>query len=177
MKPLEKARSRAWNKPTEKVRRVPLLALATGSFFFVGLSPVASGTVASAVAAILYYTIPFLQNNLVLIGLCLVCLVGGAVASDVIVLLTEEHDSGIIVIDEVLGQWATLLTFWYHGDVVFVISAFIFFRVFDILKIYPASRFERSAGGTSIMLDDLIAGMYANIAAHLTTYGYYKLFA
>lgn len=171
---LEKATGRLWNVPTDRIRQVPFVPLAVGSFFFVGLSPFSSGTVGSAVAATLYYVIPALQNNWILAAFCVTCLVAGAIASDVITLRTDEHDSGIIVIDEVLGQWMALFSVWYTGDLVFVISAFLFFRVFDILKVYPASRFENSRGGTSIMLDDAVAGIYANLAAHGATYGYYR---
>jgi phosphatidylglycerophosphatase A len=175
MQSIEKARSRLWNTPSEKIRDVPFLALLAGSFFFVGLSPLSSGTIGSAVAAILYYTLPVLQINGVLIGLCFVCFAVGMFVSDIIVLRTGEHDAGIIVIDEVLGQWVSLLTLWYYGDLVFVIAAFVLFRFFDIMKVYPASHFERAEGGTSIMLDDVVAGIYANIGAHLFTYGYYTL--
>ena len=171
---LEKATGRLWNVPSDLIKQVPFLPLAVGTFFFVGLSPFSSGTVGSAVAAALYYAIPVLQNNWILGGLCLLCLVAGAIASDVITLRTHEHDSGIIVIDEVLGQWVALFSVWYTGDLVFVIGAFLFFRVFDILKVYPASRFENSRGGSSIMLDDVVAGIYANLAAHGATYGYYR---
>jgi phosphatidylglycerophosphatase A len=171
---LAKARSRLWNIPTDSIRQVPFWALLVGTFFFVGLSPVSSGTVGSAVAAILYYTIPSLQINWILAAFCLICLVAGAIASNVIVTHTKEHDAGIIVIDEVLGQWLALITFWYAGDLIFIVVAFVLFRLFDILKVYPASRFERSVGGTSIMLDDVVAGIYANIGAHIITYAYYR---
>jgi len=136
--------------PTERIRQVPFVALMIGSFFFVGLSPISSGTVGSAVAAALYYAIPQLQLNWVLLVLCAICLIAGSIASNVIVLHTKEHDAGIIVIDEVLGQWVALLSLWYAGDLLFVIVAFVLFRIFDIVKVYPASRFERSTGGASI---------------------------
>jgi phosphatidylglycerophosphatase A len=171
---IAKAKSRLWNMPTESIRQIPFFALMIGSFFFVGLSPVSSGTVGSAVAAALYYAIPLLQINWVLITLSVICLVAGSIASNVIVLHTKEHDAGIIVIDEVLGQWVALISLWYAGDLVFVLFAFVLFRIFDILKVYPASRFERSTGAASIMLDDLVAGIYANIGAHLATYCYYQ---
>ena len=171
--PIAKARSRLWNMPRQTVRNVPFIPLLTGSFFFVGLSPFSSGTIGSAVAAILYYSLPLLQQNWMLAIMCVLCMIAGTVASNAIVRHTNEHDAGIIVIDEVLGQWIALITFWYAGNIVFVISAFVLFRVFDILKVYPASIFERKSGGASIMLDDVVAGIYANIGAHLATYFYY----
>ena len=81
---LDKATGRLWNVPTDRIRQVPFMPLAIGTFFFVGLSPFSSGTVGSAVAAALYYVIPALQNNWVLAALCMICLVAGAVASDAV---------------------------------------------------------------------------------------------
>jgi phosphatidylglycerophosphatase A len=168
--PIAKARSRLWVTPAAKIKRVPMIPLFIGTFGFLGLSPVASGTVGSAAGALLYYYIPFLQNNIAL-GICsLAILIIGTVATDVIELILGEHDPGIVVIDEVLGQWVSLISIWFNGDVVFIIAAFIFFRFFDVIKLYPASIFEKRLGGSSVMLDDVVAGVYANISAHLITW-------
>jgi phosphatidylglycerophosphatase A len=75
-----------------------------------------------------------------------------------------------VVIDEVLGQWIALLSVGYVGNLRFVFLAFIFFRIFDVIKPPPARFFERRPGGTGIMLDDAVAGIYANIAAHIVMY-------
>lgn len=172
---IAKARSRLWNVPHD-IHRVPFIPLLIGTFFFVGLSPVSSGTVGSAVAVLLYYAIPALQVNWILALSCLVCFAIGTIASNAIIRHIKEHDSGIIVIDEVLGQWIALFTMWFPGDIVFIISAFVLFRAFDILKIFPASYFERTIGGAAVMLDDFVAGIYANVGAHLVTYCYYTYF-
>lgn len=175
--PLAKARERFWNMPSAKVTGVSFAALAIGSFFFAGLSPLASGTVGSAVAALLYYLIPALQTNSILLVVCIITFVAGTAASSIILRQTGEKDPGIIVIDEVVGQWTALITFWYAGNLIFIVAAFLFFRVFDVLKIYPASLFERRHGGAAVMLDDIVAGVYANIAAHLAVYSYYQFIA
>ncbi len=172
MNPIAKARSRLWAAPPEKLRSVPVFALAIATFGFLGLSPVASGTVGSAAAAALYYFLPFLQNNWWLVTTIIFSIAIGAVSTDIVELKTGEHDPGIVVIDEVLGQWIALISFAYKGDIVFIILAFLFFRLFDIIKPYPARIFERSSGGTAVMLDDAVAGVYANIAAHLAMWGY-----
>jgi phosphatidylglycerophosphatase A len=169
--PIAKARSRLWAVPKTTFKHVPLWALFIGTVGFFGFSPFASGTVGSAIGALLYYCIPALQNNLFLLAASVVIFAAGTVATDIIELKTGEHDPGIVVIDEVLGQWVALFSLWFIGDPVFVVSAFLFFRLFDILKLYPASVFENRHGGTSVMLDDAAAGIYANVCAHLVTWG------
>ena len=167
---LTKARSRLWKPMSPKMKEVPLWALAIGSFGFAGLSPVSSGTAGSAVAAIMYYFITPLQSLWVLAGASVVVLIIGTVAADIISLKLGEHDPSVVVIDEVLGQWIACFTWIYRGDLTFVIIAFIAFRVFDIFKTYPASIFEKREGGSAVMLDDAVAGVYANIVAHLAMY-------
>ena len=169
--PIAKARSRLWAVPASSFKHVPWWALAIGTVCFFGFSPVASGTVGSVIGAILYYYIPALQNNWILLLSSLIIFIAGTIATDVIELKTGEHDPGIVVIDEVLGQWVSLFSIWYIGDPVFIIASFFFFRFFDIMKFYPASIYENRHGGTSVMLDDVAAGVYANICAHLVTWG------
>ncbi len=74
------------------------------------------------------------------------------------------------VIDETAGLFVTLfglsLTPWNVG------AGFVLFRLFDILKPPPAARAERIPGGTGIVLDDLIAGVYANLAVRAGTLVY-----
>ncbi|HYM34605.1 MAG TPA: phosphatidylglycerophosphatase A, partial [Steroidobacteraceae bacterium] len=120
--------------------------------------------------AALYYFITPLQSLWVLGVCCIVVLVIGTVAADVIALKLGEHDPSVVVIDEVLGQWIACFTWVYKGDLTYVIIAFIAFRAFDIFKTYPASIFEKREGGSAVMLDDAVAGVYANIIAHLTMF-------
>lgn len=158
-----------------KMKTVPTWALLIGSFGFAGLSPVSSGTVGSAVAAVLYYLIAPLQQLWVL-GLAIIAVfIPGVVATDVIELKLGEHDPSVVVIDEVMGQWIALFTWTYMGNPLFIVIAFVCFRFFDIFKIYPASLIEKRIGGSSVMLDDAVAGIYANIAAHLIMFAYLRL--
>lgn len=167
---LAKARGRLWKPMDSKMKDVPGWALAIGSFGYAGLSPVSSGTVGSAVAALLYYYITPLQHLMILIPACLVIFVAGVVATDVISLKLGEHDPSVVVIDEVLGQWIALMSLSYAGNPMFVLIGFTAFRVFDIFKVYPASVFEKRQGGSAVMLDDAVAGIYANLTAHLVIY-------
>jgi phosphatidylglycerophosphatase A len=79
--------------------------------------------------------------------------------------LSATKDPGKVVIDEVVGQFIALLPVpfvlgaaWWTA-----ILAFILFRVFDIVKPYPARKFESLHGGLGIMADDVVAGVYAAI--------------
>jgi phosphatidylglycerophosphatase A len=155
---------------SQKMKDVPNWALIIGSFGFAGLSPVSSGTVGSAVAALLYYYVVPLQHLVILLPFCFVLFIIGVIATDVIMLKLGEGDPSVVVIDEVLGQWLALCTWMYAGNLLYVIIAFVAFRFFDIFKIYPASFFEKRDGGSAVMLDDVVAGIYANVAAHVIMY-------
>ena len=75
-------------------------------------------------------------------------------------------DPGKVVIDEVAGQWIALLPLTLAGTVRLpwlVIIAFLLFRLFDIVKPYPARKMESLKGGLGIMADDLVAGVYAAV--------------
>ena len=79
--------------------------------------------------------------------------------------LAGRKDPGKVVVDEVAGQLiATLpLAFFSQWSMLTVMVSFILFRFFDIVKPYPANRFERLKGGFGIMCDDLVAGVYAAV--------------
>jgi phosphatidylglycerophosphatase A len=77
--------------------------------------------------------------------------------------LSGKKDPGKVVVDEVAGQMIALLPVpFVFGSVWWTtILAFILFRFFDIVKPYPARRFESLHGGLGIMADDVVAGVYA----------------
>jgi phosphatidylglycerophosphatase A len=69
-------------------------------------------------------------------------------------------DPAPVVIDEVVGQFIPFL--WRpHASWKLLIAGFILFRAFDIVKPFPARRAERARSGWGIMLDDVVAGVYA----------------
>ncbi len=75
-----------------------------------------------------------------------------------------EHDSPTIVVDEVAGQWLTLLPVCL--DLSYYLPAFILFRIADIAKPWPASWIDRHLqSGLGVMLDDIAAALYAGAAA------------
>ena len=69
-------------------------------------------------------------------------------------------DPGQVVIDEVVGQMTTFLI-RPDGGWRWLVAGFILFRIFDIIKPFPARQAERAPGGWGIMLDDVVAGLYS----------------
>jgi phosphatidylglycerophosphatase A len=71
------------------------------------------------------------------------------------------EDPGVVVIDEVVGQWVTLLFLPFTPAV--AAAGFVLFRVLDVFKPWPARQLESLPGGWGIMGDDLMAGIYGNL--------------
>jgi phosphatidylglycerophosphatase A len=150
-------RAGATSAPTP-VTRLPALALATA--LGVGYVPFAPGTFGSAVGLLLWAVLPAsAAAQAAAIGVLFVL---GSWSGSV----AERHfgrtDPGQVVVDEVVGMLITLFLnpVGWKGAVV----AFLFFRVADVIKPYPANRFEHLAGGVGIMADDGMAAIYANLA-------------
>ncbi|MGE0259608.1 MAG: phosphatidylglycerophosphatase A [Alphaproteobacteria bacterium] len=135
------------------------------SWFGAGLLPYAPGTWGALAALPCGWVIAYVGGPAALIGgaafvFALGCLVSGAAARAL-----GQKDPGWVVIDEVAAIWALLglLDFWVGPlDWRAYMAAFVLFRLFDILKPWPARLIERKvAGGAGIMLDDLVASVYA----------------
>lgn len=75
------------------------------------------------------------------------------------------HDGRPIVIDEIIGQAVAL--FMAPHNIITYVLAFLLFRVFDIIKPYPARKLEKMHGGTGVVADDIAAGIYAVIVLQL----------
>ena len=140
-----------------------IIFFATGAYS--GYAPVAPGTFGSVVGLIIGYFIcvPLWQRSPMIFAVifALVFAVSCWIA-DRAEKIFQEHDSSRIVLDEVLGMIATMYlnpTRW-----PWLLGGFLLFRVFDIIKPYPASLIDRRMrGGAGVMLDDLFAGIYANL--------------
>jgi phosphatidylglycerophosphatase A len=133
-------------------------------FFGVGYSPVAPGTTGSAAAIGLVLLAQQLswQGKLLFI-LTLVAL--ALWASHRYVLSRNVQDPPEVVIDEVAGM--CLAAFFLPESWLALVLSFIFFRFFDILKPFPVRHLERLSGGCGIVVDDLMAGVYAYFAVML----------
>jgi phosphatidylglycerophosphatase A len=135
------------------------------TFFGIGLFPVAPGTLASVVAALVFkFALHGLAWPLYLLLLALLFLAGTA-ASAVHAAALGRPDPGRIVVDEVCGQLlalAFLPAAWVH-----VAVSFVLFRLFDIIKPWPIRRLEKLPGGWGIMADDIGAGLAAAALSRL----------
>ncbi len=133
------------------------------SGLFTGYSPIASGTVASAVALAIYF-IPGFHHPYSIIPVSFLTFILGAKAAGIM----EQrygHDPAEVTIDEVLGMWISLM--FLPKSLAVAIPAFFIFRLLDIVKPWPARKFDSVPGGLGIMLDDVVVGFYTNIIMHL----------
>ena len=134
--------------------------LATG--FGVGYLPFVPGTWGSLLGLLITWF--FVPVNLWSILIWVLVLIIGAVVST----KAENdlgHDARPIVIDEVLGMGLALLLV--PKKIVYYVIAFVLFRLFDIVKPFPARQAERLPGGWGVMMDDLVAGVYANVVVQV----------
>ena len=138
-------------------RAVDRLALLIATGFGAGYSPVASGTAGSALALVLLWLIPFSRAGLVLFLLAVI--VVGTWAAHLAEHQIGGKDPGAIVIDEVAGMTLSVILFPLTPGV--LLTGFVLFRVFDVVKPPPAHASQRLTGGVGVMIDDLIAGLYA----------------
>jgi phosphatidylglycerophosphatase A len=151
-------------KPRNKnIPPIPFFTKLFGTGFYSGFFPFASGTFASLVALIvfLFSSFHFWYNLLALI--LMFYWIGVYTARKIERLVGQ--DPSIVVIDEFVGMWISL--FFIPISVMTLIIAFILFRIFDILKPFPANYFNNRTGGNAIMLDDVVAGIYANLILQL----------
>lgn len=137
------------------------------TWFHIGNAPAAQGTAASA-AALLMAVI--CAPNLILYGLVtLVVTVVGFMVSGRMEEIIKKKDPSCVVIDEVAGVMIAFFLLPMSWPV--MITAFFLFRAFDMFKIYPVNKFEALSGGTGIMMDDVIAGLYTNIVMQFAIRG------
>ena len=127
------------------------------SAFGAGYSPVASGTVGSFVTVVAIWLLPLTPLRIA-VALVIVVLVGIWAGSRVERVLGKK-DPGVIVVDEVAGMLLSVVLL--PRTIPVLITAFLLFRLFDIWKPFPARESQALTGGMGVMVDDLIAGVYA----------------
>jgi len=157
---------------TERTSETPLQnqnttkwAFAVATFFGAGYGKPGPGTWGSVVAVLLWAAYAGLAQPApltlalpLLIGIACT-LVLGIPAATIVARESGRKDPQFVVIDEVAGQWITLLfapADWRHA-----LIALVLFRLFDITKPFPIRRIEHLPGGWGIVLDDVAAGLYA----------------
>ncbi len=139
------------------------LIRAITTFFFIGYFPVMPGTLASAVGALI--AISLRSHNIFYIFVWGIVTFLGFLWSGQMEALVGKKDPSCVVIDEVSG--VMIAFFLLPAKLSVWATAFFLFRAFDMFKIYPANAFERQKGGVGIMMDDVVAGLYANLIMHV----------
>ena len=134
------------------------LFLASG--FGAGYAPIAPGTAGTLVAIPIFLvlsSIPFpLYELTILTFFFFASWISGEAQRS-----WGRKDHPRIVIDEIMGYLITML--WLPRTILFIILGFLLFRFFDIVKPPPIRILERVKGGYGVVLDDVLAGIYANI--------------
>ncbi|MEO7192188.1 MAG: phosphatidylglycerophosphatase A [Vicinamibacterales bacterium] len=136
------------------MRRLGVLLATVGG---VGYVPFAPGTLGSAVGLAIYLLTRGWSATGHVALLAAISLAGVWAAGEAAAYF-QVKDPGRVVVDEVAGQLLTLLLL--DVGLVGVGIAFLLFRLFDIVKPWPARQFEQLPGGVGIMADDLMAGVY-----------------
>lgn len=132
---------------------VVFLALGLGS----GLAPIAPGTAGTMLAVPLYFFMQTMSMDLYLLTTLAITLSGIWICSYSARKL-GVHDHPSIVIDEIAGFLITMVAV--PSGWIWVLTGFILFRLFDVLKPWPISWLDKNLkGGTGIMLDDVVAGL------------------
>jgi phosphatidylglycerophosphatase A len=137
-----------------------------GSGFYTGFFPVASGTIGS-LAALIIYLIPGFEQLFIIIPFILIFIVYGIFLGNKFEIYYGK-DPAECTVDEIVGTWISVIalpkTLW------IIVAAFFLWRILDIIKPPPARNLERLKGGLGIMIDDVISGIYALIIMHLIVY-------
>ncbi len=141
-------------------RAKSILATVVATGLGSGYAPFAPGTAGSLVGLALFWPLHHLALWAQAAATVAAFLVGVAAAAHVARRLGIE-DPGLVVVDEVVGMWVSLLGVPLTG--VTAVAGFVLFRVFDVFKPYPARDLERLPAGWGIMCDDVMAGVYANL--------------
>ena len=141
------------------------LAVFVATVAYCGYFPVAPGTVGSLAGLAFYLVVWWSQSPVVEVAMIALLFAVGVWAGTTAERYFGGIDPGPIVIDEVVGMLITLA--FIPVGLSGAIAGFFLFRVFDVLKPFPAGRFEKLHGGLGVMADDAMAAVYANITLRL----------
>jgi phosphatidylglycerophosphatase A len=110
------------------------------------------------VALVILWLVPFSRAGLVVFFLAVTIV--GTWAAHVVEQALGDKDPGVIVVDEVAGMTLSVLALPLPLTWPVLLVAFVFFRIFDVVKPFPANRAQALSGGLGVMIDDLIAALY-----------------
>ena len=142
------------------------LALTLATWFGAGYAPVAPGTAGSLAAIVIAYLLRGSVQPWQFALWALVLAIPAVWAAGVTAKIVGRKDPGIVVVDEVIGQWITIAGAntinWKTA-----LAAFLLFRLFDIWKPPPVRQLEALPGGIGINADDAMAGVYGALVVYL----------
>jgi phosphatidylglycerophosphatase A len=158
------------------------------TFFGIGYFPKAPGTAASLATLPIAFLLTHYGGFFASLAFLALVYFLGTIASKEVLKYTE-HDPSFIVIDEVAGQLVPLIFFPYIFFFIYgiwllpnewwtraALPAFILFRIFDIVKPFPVSYFDKKVlNAHGVMLDDIAAGIYALLVMAIAYAGIYGL--
>ncbi|RLD50288.1 MAG: phosphatidylglycerophosphatase A [Bacteroidetes bacterium] len=152
----------------------------TASGLGTGYSPVAPGTAGSVLGIILFWILNFALQKADANEWFILVLNSGVIILTMFIGVKAikevhkiwEHDAGKIVIDEIVGVWIAAFAVPFRWE--YYLSALVLFRFFDILKPLYIRRLDNMKTNWSVMLDDVLAGIYALIVLQLIIY--FKVF-
>jgi len=131
----------------------------------IGYMPVAPGTFGTLWGVLLFYlmrNLPWPLTAGITAVLVLFAIFWAQQTED----LLSSHDSSIIIIDEVVGYLVTVIAIPF--GIKTMILAFLLFRLFDITKPYPIRAIDqRWGGGWGVVMDDVVAGVFANLSLRI----------
>ncbi len=150
------------------------IAKIIASGFYSGYAPIAPGTFGSLFGVILVYFINSIllrfgvEGNVFIISNILMVVISYFLGVWAVKKVHDiwKHDDGRIVIDEIVGVWLGLI--FIPVDVKYYLLAFVVFRFFDILKPFGIKKIDQLGGDSSVMLDDVLAGIYSMIVVIVT---------
>jgi phosphatidylglycerophosphatase A len=132
---------------------------------YLGYVPIAPGTFGSAAGLAVFAAVRWSGSPAVELAVMLLLFTVGVWSASA----AEKHFGGVdpapVILDEVVGMLITLA--FIPVSITGAIVGFLLFRLFDVVKPWPANRLERLHGGLGIMADDAMAGVYGNVAMRL----------
>ena len=135
------------------------IAEITSTVFYIGRLPLAPGTWCSFIAFLSWFYLRFYIEGVFILYASLILFFVGVAVSTIHSEVINKDDPSEIVIDEWVGQWIALWLIphsFYWG-----FASFVLFRVFDIFKLGPVQLMDDIKSGTGIMMDDVVAGIFA----------------
>ena len=132
---------------------------------YLGYVPVAPGTFGSAAGLVVLAAVRWSGSPALELAVIMLLFAVGVWSANA----AERHFGGVdpapVILDEVVGMLITLAFLPVH--ITGAVVGFLLFRLFDVVKPWPANRLEAVHGGLGVMADDAMAGVYGNVAMRL----------